>query len=281
MSSIPTEEQFKKAHEYAMEKLCNYVGNEKYAPNLTTWDSTDKKCYFTERGCDSTRTDNPFSKPTFDSQGNYMEYSENNPVFGKLWKYIAARELVWKKLNDGTMGCGTSNTLFKRFCEVPVARHYKEIPGVTNVPPFKYVVENGVEVCKITKDYCDNMGVSFDTGKSECVVPLGQKIGEFFGGTTLSRSIRSGRISDRRLKKDINIFKKDFLGPGIHLYTYKWTDMAQHLYGKNEDMDFGLIADDFDDKDIFLDEYGYKNINTNVSTKVKIFYKVKDIILKK
>ncbi len=277
MTTVPTEEQFKKAHEYAMKKLCNHMGNEKYAPNLTTWDSTDKKCYFTERGCDSTRTDNPFSKPSFDSQGNPMEYSANNPVYGKLWKYIYPRELVWKKLSDGTMGCGTSNSLFKRFCEVPVSRHDKEVRGITNVPPFHFTVEDGVEVCKITQEYCSNMGVSFDTGKGECVVPFGQKVGEFFGGVTLSRSIRSGRISDKRLKTNINILNRDSFGPGKHIYIYNWTEIAQHLYGKPK-VDFGPIADDYDDDEIFYDEYGYKNIDTSKSLETKIFYKVKDIL---
>lgn len=278
MTLLPTEDQFDEAHYYALGKLCERIGNDEYMKNLAHWDSQSKTCRLTERGCDSTLNGNPLSKPIFDASGNFVKYSPNNTRYGELWKYIQPRDLVWKKLDDGTMGCGFSNFLYKRYCLVPETRSTKSQRGVTNVKPFNFVMENGEETCKITKEYCDDKGISFSNNKGECVIPVGQKVGEFFSGTTMVRDIRSGRASDRRLKYDIKIYKPDYFEKGIHLYSFMWTEIAQHLYNKTKKRDIGFIADEFPEDKVFFDEYGYKNIKTEDDKRIKLFYKIKDIL---
>ncbi len=280
MEGIPNEDQLAEAHNYAIKKLCINVGNE-YGQNLTQWNESDKTCRFTQRGCDSTISGNPFSKPWFDNAGNSVDYSPRTPNFGDLWKYAPPKDMVWKKLKNEEMGCGISNSLFKRYCLIPEVRSYKSQAGVTNVKPFDYIVEDGEEKCRITKEYCDDKGISYNYSHKECVIPVSQKIGEFFSGTTLVRDARSGRTSDRRLKKNITVYKSDFFD-GLNIYTFEWSETAQLLYNKpNGFTDVGFLADEFKPSEKYYDEYGYLTIDTSADSNrmkiVNLFYKIKDI----
>ena len=287
--SIPTAEDLTAAHNYAMMKMCTEIPKE-YGANLTYWNESDKTCRITQTGCNADLDWNPLSKRMFNSDGEYIDQKyTKNTRFKKIWARKPPQDLSWKKLSDNTMGCGKTNFLFRNFCENPVSRSTKQTRGLTTgVPPLDMVIKDGKEYCRISKAYCDAKGISYNSSKEECYVPTGQFIAEMLTGTVLVRDIRSGdsSVSDRRLKTNIRIYKKDFFGPGIHMYVYNWNDTAQHLYNKNENVDIGIIADDLPEDLVYYDCYGYKNIDlskkttSNTITLISIFYDIKNIFIK-
>ena len=48
-------------------------------------------------------------------------------------------------------------------------------------------------------------------------------------------------ISDERLKEDIQLLEENACGLGIHLYQYKWSDLAKRLYKKPDGVMQGLL----------------------------------------
>jgi hypothetical protein len=276
---IPTEEDIDNAEIYAEKKLCEYLGN-KFGTDYLVWNSEDSTCRITENGCDSSKSANPFSKKMFDTVGNINEYSPKNYKYGELWKFLPPRDMYWKLLEDGTHGCGYSDSIFKRFCTVPETRASSPQRGVTNVTPFKFIQTYDKEKCEIVSEYCTkDKGISYDSSKKECYIPPGQKVAEFFTGTTL---IRDARSSDKRLKDNIKVHKTNFLD-NLTLYTFTWNETAQLLYNKPKNfIDIGLIADDLNPNEKYYDEYGYLCINFDEKTDrmkhIKLFYTLKYII---
>jgi len=66
--------------------------------------------------------------------------------------------------------------------------------------------------------------------------------------------------SDKRLKTNIKLYKKDYPVQGIDLYSYEWNDIATQLYGLSGST-IGFIADLLPPKYVSVDEHGYKYIN--------------------
>ena len=73
---------------------------------------------------------------------------------------------------------------------------------------------------------------------------------------------RSRRASDTRLKKNIELYHKDFL-PGVNVYTYEWNDLAATTYGYVGG-DVGFLADEFPEKYVGTDDLGFKYIMTDI-----------------
>jgi hypothetical protein len=67
-------------------------------------------------------------------------------------------------------------------------------------------------------------------------------------------------FSDKRLKTNIKLYKKDYPVQGIDLYSYEWNDIATQLYGLSGST-IGFIADLLPPKYVGVDEHGYKYIN--------------------
>ena len=65
--------------------------------------------------------------------------------------------------------------------------------------------------------------------------------------------------SDKRLKKNIQLYKKDCPVVGVDSYTFEWNDIARELYGYEGGM-IGFIADLLPQEYIANDEHGYKCI---------------------
>ncbi len=85
-------------------------------------------------------------------------------------------------------------------------------------------------------------------------------------GTTRVKSVkrsspsRCNRPSDKRLKTNIKLYKKDYPVQGIDLYSYEWNDIATKLYGLSGST-IGFIVDLLPPKYVGVDEHGYKYIN--------------------
>jgi len=282
---IPTSEDLTAAHEYAIKKMCTEIPSE-FGANLTFWNDSDKTCRITQTGCNADLDWNPLSQRQYDQNGLYIDNKyTNNTRFKKIWNNSPPRDLSWKRLNDGSMGCGRTNFLYRNFCENPKSRSQAPVAGLTTgVPSFDYVIKDGVEYCQINNDYCKAKGISYSSSKEECYIPTGQKIAEMLTGTVMVRDIRSGSssLSDKRLKTDIKIHKKDVLGKGVNVYTFKWNEIAQHLYSKPKLLDIGFLADELPPELTFYDEYGYKNIDlkskSTGGTAVRLFYSIKNIL---
>lgn len=276
-------EQIQAAEEYALSKLCVEIPST-FKAGLTQWDDTIKACKITQAGCSAEDPTNPLSYLGFSSSGEFLYPSTSNPMFGEFWEKWVPEHLVMKttKKSPTKMVCSRANHLLYQWCEYPSTRARGVEPGVTNVPKFNYAVRNGVETCTITKQYCDNKGISFTStpGKEDCYVSEGQKVGEFFASDVLVRKINA---SDIRLKKNIKLYRKDWIAPGIDAYTYEWNDIATELYGL-KGFDIGFIADKLDPKYVYVDNFGYKRINLNVETpemqKIRAFVYLKQELLK-
>ena len=289
---IPTQSQIEAAEEYALAKLCTEIPS-KFKPGLTKWDDTIKACRITEAGCSSTDPKNPISRNGFTSNGDFVSplMKATNPVFKNFWSKWEPEHLVMKvtKKSPHTKVCARANHFLYRWCEFPATRSDvagTRKAGYTDVVPFQYAVRDGVETCIIPKKYCDSRGVSYNAtpGKEDCYVTKGQKIGEFFASDVLVRKINA---SDRRLKKNIRLHKRDAFAPGIHVYTYEWNDVAERLYGLTG-FDMGFLADDLeaiDSKYVFVDNRGYKLINIDLESpvmdKINLFLYTKETFLKK
>ena len=276
---VPTEEDFNAAHVYAMSKLCLDIPETFGEPGLTEWDDHDKVCRISRKGCQP-EVNNPLTQPLYDSGGGYIEYEEDDPMFGEFWKKMPPGYYVWRttKKSPRKEVCARGNFLMQQWCEAPKTRSEKEEPGITNVPPFEYKVVNGVEECHIPKAYCDSKGVSYDAENKDCFVSDSQKVAEFFSSTVM---VRSGKASDKRLKNNITLIKKDFPVEGIHVYSFEWNEIAYTTYGYSG-YDVGFIADELDEKYIKYDPHGFKMININYQDdtmkKIYAFLKIKDTV---
>jgi hypothetical protein len=288
-----TPEVLDKAHEYAIQKLCDYI------PKVLTHRSNDTnyingKCTITRQGCNANDSRNPFSRKLYDESGNFIDFKKTSGGnYQEIWKKNPPQFLVMKRIKTksgkpGDIVCSRGNFLLQNWCENPKSRsaNGKSVPGVTNVPSFKYFVNtNGEESCEIPKSYCDKKGQSYDSSTKKCYVPGGQSALEFVTGTTI---VRMARVSDKRLKENIKMFHKDFIDKGIHLYTFTWSSIANNLYNNVGD-DLGFIADDLEEinnKYVYKDMYGYKNIDFDYlkdtkHEKIVNFLKIKQQIWKK
>jgi hypothetical protein len=201
--SAPTAEQFAAAEKYALSKMCTDIPAKKLGTSgYTKWDSTEQKCRITPNGCNASPL-NPFSRIPYNSVGSVIDYknSESNSELIDFWKYFDVEHLVMKKVSadPNKLVCARANTMLKRWCEFPETRTSKGDlgdyggKGYAIGPGFSYRVVNGVETCKIGKDYCDFKGVGYDDteNKETCYVPDGQQFGEFLVGTTMVRGLNS------------------------------------------------------------------------------------------
>ncbi len=303
----------KEAEIYAESKMCVDIPSE-YIAGSTRWDQRNKVCRITQRGCNQRDRRSPFTQPTYNLNGKDIShtYENSRTRLAEFWKIQPPEELIWKptKASRGVSVCARSNHMLKKFCEYPTTRlsedGSKQQRGVTNVPKFQYTISQGKETCKMTKAYCDAKGLSYNRQRSECVLPKGQKIFEdIFGGSVIARSIRAGvpppnpadpkqmtatvnkfkAMSDRRLKKNIKLFRTDFLDKDINLYIFEWSQIAKKIYGFPDDTQIGFMADELPDKYTSNDLNGYKYIHTDendiISKRLDIFYKFKNILYNK
>ena len=105
--------------------------------------------------------------------------------------------------------CIYGNFPLRKWCKHPSKRRDSPIPGVTNVPPFRYEEDTGK--CFITPQYCDYMKVDWNAENQECELSVGDWIGEFFLGRTIFRGIKGAG----------NVFGENFAGRDVHLYSSK------------------------------------------------------------
>lgn len=275
--SVPTTDELNDAHLYAMSKLCTEIPDKFGAPGGTVWDDREKKCRITERGCEA-RVTNPISQPMFTASGEYITFSNDDRTFGDFWKKNPPGFYVWKATanSGGQRVCARANFLLWQWCEIPRSRAENHEPGITNTPRFEYNIRNGQEECYIPKEYCDSKGVNYNATTRDCYVSNKQKIAEFFTGSVY---IRSQRASDKKLKNNIRLLKKDFPVKGINVYIYEWNYVALTSYGLYGN-DIGFIADELDPKYIYYDDLGYKHINTDIDDelmqKISAFLDIKD-----
>ena len=286
MATAPTYEQLAKAQEYALSKLCTEIPG-RFSPGLTAWDENTKECKITQKGCQPSST-NPISRPPFTSSGKVIsEANEQNQTFGWFWKKFMPGFFVMRttKNSGGRKVCAQGNFMLYQWCEYPESRNlegadYIRQAGVTNVPKFDYIIENGKERCTIPKEYCDAKGVSYDAQKKDCYVSASQKVAEFFTGSVFYRRQRAA--SDKRLKKNIKLFKSDFPMKGVNVYFFEWNDTANALYGFTG-QDVGFIADELDPAYVKEDHMGYKYIDMDIEDeymrKISAFLQIKNVLL--
>ena len=276
--STPTVDELNAAHDHAMSKLCTEIPNKFGAPGGTTWDDRNKVCRITQKGCQASVT-NPISQPMFTSSGEYRTFRDDDRTFGKFWSKNPPGFYVWRatKNSSGRKVCARANFLLWQWCEIPRTRAEKHEPGITNTPRFEYNIRNGKEECYIPKEYCDSKGMSYDATNRDCYVSNSQKIAEFFAGSVLVRQSR--RTSDKRLKTNIKLLKRDFPVQGVNVYIYEWNYIALTTYGL-QGYEIGFIADELDPKYIYYDDLGYKHINTDIDddfmNQVSAFLEIKD-----
>ena len=277
--SVPTADDLNKAYEYAMKKLCTEIPSEYGSRGLTEWNDNEKVCNITRSGCQADVT-NPISQPMFTSGGEYRTFRDTHPAFGDFWKKYQPEFLVMKttKKSPQQKVCARANFLAWQWCMIPKTRADGHKPGITNTPKFQYNIRNGKEECLVTRSYCDSKGIDYDADKKDCKVSNKQKIAEFFSGSVL---VRSRRASDKRLKDNIKLIKKDFPFKGINVYTFKWNHVALTTYGLSGE-DIGFIADEINPKYVYTDDLGFKHININIEdeymNKISAFLKIKDSI---
>jgi hypothetical protein len=276
-NNSPTD--YSPSEEYAISKMCTAIPSQ-YAPGLTYWDPRTKTCKLTDTGC-TPSDNNPISRYPYTSSGEDLEFSSGDRIFGKFWKYWSPGMFVKKvtKNSPNKMVCSRANSLYYRWLKFPLKRSDTPKGGLTNQVPFEYAIVNGVEKGRIPKEYCDTHGENYDGANFNCYVPKAQQLAELFSSAYL---VRKSRVSDERLKTDIQYVKT--ISQGVDIYTYKWTSKAFELYG-NKGYDVGFIADRLDPKYIVLDENGYKNINTDVKDpvmqRISAFLLLKNSIRKK
>ena len=275
--SVPTADELNAAHNYATSKLCTEIPNRFGSPGGTNWDDNQKVCKITEKGCEA-RVNNPISQPMFTAGGEFRTFRTDDRTFGKFWSKNLPGFYSWRatKNSGGKKVCAQGNFLLWQWCEIPRTRAEEHTPGVTNTPRFEYNIRNGKEECYIPKNYCDSKGVSYNEREKDCYVSNKQKIAEFFVGSVITRTRRA---SDKRLKTNIQLLKKDFPVQGVNVYTYEWNYVALTTYGL-QGYEIGFIAGELDPKYIYYDDLGYKHINTDVDddfmNQVSAFLEIKD-----
>jgi len=195
----PTMAELDAADEYAARKLCLEIPGQ-FTGGLTSWDDRRKKCTITKGGCGATSL-GPISVNSFSINGTLIDWEKMNvgSKLDKFWRIHPPQHLAWKKIKGSTeFGCSRANFKFQQFCQFPAQRNSKNEDafngnvgkGQDNVPPFEYVIKNGVETCIIGKDYCDAKGVSYDPIAEECYISGYQQFQEFMYGTTLVREMK-------------------------------------------------------------------------------------------
>ena len=281
--SVPSADDFNKAHEYAMSKLCTEIPSNFGRQGLTNWNEREKVCNITEFGCQPDVT-NPISQPMFTSGGTQLEFKDTDRVFGDFWKRSPPEFLVMKttKKSPRKKVCARANFLAWQWCMIPRTRADGHVPGITDTPRFQYNIRNGKEECYIPESYCDAKGVSYDARKKDCYVSNKQKIAEFFSSSVLVRTRKARRAtSDKRLKNNIKLIKKDFPHKGINIYTFEWNHIALTTYGLSGE-DIGFLADELNPEYVYLDDLGYKHIKLDIEDdymqKISAFLKIKDSI---
>jgi len=284
--SVPTHKELDDAQDYALSKLCTEIADRFGAPGITEWDGQRKVCMITKRGCQASVT-NPLSRQAFNAGGEYIKFDEHHPVFGEFWKKHPAGYYSWKvtKNSGGKSVCSPSNYLMERWCKSPETRlDGKFKRGVTDTVPLNWTVRNGKEVCEITKEYCrSSKGVSYDTQTRNCFVSDAQQVAEFFTGSVFIREQNiKNYTSDKRLKKNIVLVRKNYPVKGVNVYAFEWNDTARRLYGHTGG-DTGFLADELDPKYIVTDSHGFKNINLSYDDdtmqKMYTFLKIKNLLI--
>ena len=284
--SVPTHKELDDAQDYALSKLCTEIADRFGAPGITEWDGQRKVCMITKRGCQASVT-NPLSRQAFNAGGEYIKFDEHHPVFGEFWKKHPAGYYSWKvtKNSGGKSVCSPSNYLMERWCKSPETRlDGKFKRGVTDTVPLNWTVRNGKEVCEITKEYCrSSKGVSYDTQTRNCFVSDAQQVAEFFTGSVFIREQNiKNYTSDKRLKKNIVLVRKNYPVKGVNVYAFEWNDTARRLYGHTGG-DTGFLADELDPKYIVTDSHGFKNINLSYDDdtmqKMYTFLKIQNVFI--
>jgi hypothetical protein len=276
---IPTDAELAAADNYALSMLCTEIP-ERYGNGLTVWDPNTKSCKITSHGC-TPGVSNPLSQKTYTDAGVPFDYNQYHPTFKNFWKYSQPEFLVMKKTasSPDRAVCSRGSEQLYSWCTFPQNRDKKHKAGVTDAQPFQYGIIAGKETCIIPKSYCDAKGVSYNEQAKECYVKTGQKIAEFISSASTVRSGRTRNVSDRTLKKNIKLARKDYIRPGIHLYTFDWTEQAWYMYGNSGAGDVGFIADELPAEWIYHDNQGFKHINLdyddNDVRKIKVFLDMK------
>ena len=258
--------------------MCEVGIPEKYgAFTYTKWDTDSQKCLITAQGCEPS-PDNPFSQFPLTDSDEVREFdTEKNPKFDDLWKYAPPNFYINKitPTSGGVPVCSRGNATIYQWCEVPKTRGGgKDMPGITNQKPFKHTVVQGKETCLIGADYCADHAYWYDANKFQCVEPPGLQAADFFGIKTFVQNVSvrglheddilivalAKMASDSRLKENIRIHTRDYVRPGIHLYTFRWKPWVIELYGKYGN-DIGFIADELPKEWTSVDSNGYLQIN--------------------
>lgn len=285
--AAPTTEQFNAAENYALEKLCLEIPSKYGGTGMTQWDPVAKVCKITEKGCTPGPT-NPISQFPTSSNGTFLDFPATHPTYGEFWKYFTPDLYVMKvtPTSNNKKICSRGSSMIYQWCNYPEQRAPGNVPGLTTkVQPFQYQIVQGKETCLITQGYCTSKGLQFDANKLECYKDSGLQAADFFGIGTMIQDWRAngwttngtwiGMVSDKRLKDDVKIFEKDYFGPGVHLYSYRWNTTAYNLYGKRGNQ-LGVIADTLPSGYTIRDTNGYLTINFNVQTplmqKIRKFY---------
>lgn len=300
-SKGPSQAQIEAAENYALGQMCVSVPAKYGNYGYTKWNSKTQQCLVTEQGCQPGPT-NMISQWPLDGAGNVINFADQpKSRYHDVWKYAPADLFVMKatRQSGGRPVCSRGNALVYQWCDFPKTRGQgAEVPGLTNVVPFKYGVQNGKETCLIPKDYCATHAYDWDQKTLQCYEPPGLQAAEFFGVKDLAQQLAVNGISalgnpgaiallvgfagggmlgaafsvgtaaaieasDSRLKENIRVHTRDFVAPGIHLYTFRWKPWALEIYGKHGN-DMGFIADTLPREWVVVDGHGYRNINLDV-----------------
>lgn len=148
-----------------------------YCPPLLQKKCPRRVLRFTKRGCITSSCWN-FNA----SSGDPMEVNPNNPYCTDTHDRTAS---VFHEWRSGK--CVAANPLLKVWAEYPHQRRDKKnVPGVTNAPPFVYHqdAEEDEDRVEIPRHYCEDfMKVSYDPDNKRCYLTNSQSIAEMFIGT--------------------------------------------------------------------------------------------------
>jgi hypothetical protein len=87
-------------------------------------------------------------------------YALEDVVNGGEYALEEYQHAVW--LPDKSQ-CVVGSSILRNFCLFPTTRDTKDAaPGITDVPPFTY--SPNLATCQISREYCEERGVSFDAG---------------------------------------------------------------------------------------------------------------------
>jgi hypothetical protein len=262
------------------------------------------KCYITSKAECEKHSFYPYTEDTKgdkrgtddDKKKNYLEWRVDN------------------KLPELGQNCYLGNSALKQWCISPESRN----PPDSKAPPFAYDKKYGV--CYLTKAYCDNKGFDWNGPDSDiqgdfiptsyndnrrdlggkCHESTGMEIAETLFGSTLTRGIKSGCLSDKKYKKNIRKLIDNFAGPGINLYYFDYIDEVKKIHPEYKlNKHIGYLSDEIkkvypeliikkqgreyiDIKPEFVKEQKYRRIINTLTfedmfiSKLKSFYKIKD-----